>query len=327
MSPQVLGLFKPLLRFAKSSTNASALLFIAAILAMILANSPYNEWYQNALAHPVVVRISSFNVFSHNGHYMSMLEFVNDALMAVFFFVVGLEIKREVLVGELSSFRKAILPIIAACGGMVVPVLVYYLVCNQTPGSRGMAIPMATDIAFALGVLSLLGKRVPISLRIFLTALAVVDDIGGILIIALFYSGAIAYKFLVIAFILLGVLYWGNKQRVSSKIFYYLIGFFVWILFLESGIHPTIAGVLVAFTVPARPKINLESFVTGMKDALDKLRSAPEQQNDKATVLTHAQIHTLKEIEWRADRAISPLQDMVDDLEPFVNYLVLPLFA
>lgn len=327
MSPQVLGLFKPLLRFAKSSTNASALLFIAAILAMILANSPYNEWYQNALAHPVVVRISSFNVFSHNGHYMSMLEFVNDALMAVFFFVVGLEIKREILVGELSSFRKAILPIIAALGGMVVPVLVYYFVCNQAPGSRGMAIPMATDIAFALGVLSLLGRRVPLSLRIFLTALAVVDDIGGILIIALFYSGAIAYKFLFIAFALLILLYVGNKFRVSSKIFYYLIGFFVWILFLESGIHPTIAGVLVAFTVPARPKINLESFVVGMKDALDKLRSAPEQQNDKATVLTHAQIHTLKEIEWRADRAISPLQDMVDDLEPFVNYLVLPLFA
>lgn len=190
-------------------------------------------------------------MFSHHGEPMPMLAFVNDALMAVFFFVIGLEIKQEVLIGELSSVRKAILPVIAACGGMIVPVLFFLLVCNTGPEARGAAIPMATDIAFALAVLGLLGKRVPLSMRIFLTALAVVDDIGGIIIIALFYSGHIAYQPLLISLALLALLYAGGKMRVNNNLFYYIVGFFVWILFLESGIHPTIAGVLVAFTVPA----------------------------------------------------------------------------
>ncbi len=174
--------------------------------------------------------------------------------------MIGLEIKQEVLIGELSSVRKAILPVIAACGGMIVPVLFFLLVCNTGPEARGAAIPMATDIAFALAVLGLLGKRVPLSMRIFLTALAVVDDIGGIIIIALFYSGHIAYQPLLISLALLALLYAGGKMRVNNNLFYYIVGFFVWILFLESGIHPTIAGVLVAFTVPARPKLTLNAF-------------------------------------------------------------------
>ncbi|WP_286083873.1 Na+/H+ antiporter NhaA, partial [Parabacteroides goldsteinii] len=237
-------ILKPLRRFATQKSSASFLLFMATILAMILANSPWAYAYHHILSYPIDLQIGKFNLFSHHGEPMPMLAFVNDALMAVFFFVIGLEIKQEVLIGELSSVRKAILPVIAACGGMIVPVLFFLLVCNTGPEARGAAIPMATDIAFALAVLGLLGKRVPLSMRIFLTALAVVDDIGGIIIIALFYSGHIAYQPLLISLALLALLYAGGKMRVNNNLFYYIVGFFVWILFLESGIHPTIAGVL-----------------------------------------------------------------------------------
>ena len=192
---------------------------------------------------------------------MTVLAFVNDALMSLFFLLVGMEIKQEILIGELSSVRKAVFPIVAAFGGMIVPVLVFLIFCSTTPDIRGAAIPMATDIAFALSVLALLGNRVPLSLKIFLTALAVVDDIGGIIIIALFYSGHVAVIPLLLSIIVLAILYFAGKIRINSNAFYYIGGFIVWLLFLESGIHPTIAGVLVAFTIPARPIVQLEGFV------------------------------------------------------------------
>ena len=160
---------------------------------MILANSPLQDRYHHFLQFPVKLIFGDFSIFAHHGEPLSMLAFVNDALMAVFFFTIGLEIKQEVLVGELQSFRKALLPIVAAIGGMVIPVLFYFLICHDGPEANGAAIPMATDIAFALAVLGLLGKRVPLTMRIFLTALAVVDDIGGIIIIALFYSGHVSF--------------------------------------------------------------------------------------------------------------------------------------
>ena len=182
--------------FSSLNIAASILLFLMAILAAVIANSPMAPLYQGFLLQELHLRIGDFNLFSHGGHPLKMIEFINDCLMTVFFLAVGLEIKRELLVGELSSFRKASLPFVAACGGMLVPVIVYSLLVVQgTPETRGMAIPMATDIAFSLGVLSLLGKRVPLSLKIFLTAFAVVDDIGGILVIAIFYSSEVAYEY------------------------------------------------------------------------------------------------------------------------------------
>lgn len=174
MNRTIQVILRPLQHLASQKPNASILLFMATLLAMLLANSTLADAYHNILAYPV--DLGRFNPFMHHGEPMSMLAFVNDALMAVFFFLIGLEIKQEILIGELSSFKKAFLPIVAACGGMIVPVLVYYCVCSSAPGVRGVAIPMATDIAFALAVLGLLGKRVPLSMRIFLTALAVVDD-------------------------------------------------------------------------------------------------------------------------------------------------------
>ena len=257
-------ILKPLRRFAIMKPNASLLLFMATIIAMVLANSPLASSYHQLLAFPIDLQAGKFNFFSHHGEPMSMLAFVNDALMAVFFFVIGLEIKQEVLIGELSSFRKALMPIIAACGGMIVPVIFYMLVCHEPPASAGAAIPMATDIAFALAVLGLLGNRVPLSLRIFLTALAVVDDIGGIIVIALFYSSHIAIEPLLIAFGFLALLAIGGRMQINNYFFYFILGFVVWMFFLESGIHPTIAGVLVAFTVPARPRVEMDSFTSEM---------------------------------------------------------------
>ena len=320
-------ILKPLRRFAIQKPNASLLLFAATIIAMVLANSPWADRYHQLLAFPIDLQAGQFNFFAHHGETMSMLAFVNDALMAVFFFVIGLEIKQEVLIGELSSVRKALLPIIAASGGINVPVLFYMLVCNTPPEVNGAAIPMATDIAFALAVLGLLGKRVPLSMRIFLTALAVVDDIGGIIIIALFYSGHIAFEPLLISLIVLALLYVGGKFRVHNRLFFYIGGFIVWLLFLESGIHPTIAGVLIAFTVPARPVVKLDDFTCDMTGYLNMLDYTEVRQSRKAEVLTPTQIQVLNNIHTLADKTISPLQTIADKLHPLVNYVILPLFA
>lgn len=327
MRRNINAILNPIRRFATQKPNASVLLFLATIGAMVLANSPWAGVYHALLSFPVNLHIFGIQLFTHHGEPMSMLAFVNDALMAVFFFMIGLEIKQEILIGELSSVRKAILPVIAACGGMIVPVLCYVLVCNTAPEVRGAAIPMATDIAFALAVLGSLGKRVPLSMRIFLTALAVVDDIGGIIVIAIFYSGHISYEALLLSVVLLLVLYWGGKRQINNSWFYYGLGFLVWMLFMESGIHPTIAGVLVAFTVPARPVINLEKFSADMTDYLDMLDFTQVKHAKNATVLTSAQIYVLNNIHTLANRTVSPLQRIIERLHPLVNYLILPLFA
>ncbi|MDL2282735.1 Na+/H+ antiporter NhaA, partial [Parabacteroides sp. OttesenSCG-928-G06] len=327
MENNIRVILKPLRRFATQKPNASVLLFVATLVAMILANSPWAHAYHELLSFPIKLHIGNITLFTHHGEPMTMLEFVNDALMAVFFFMIGLEIKQEILIGELSSIRKSILPVIAACGGMIVPVLFYVLVCNTAPEVRGAAIPMATDIAFALAVLGALGKRVPLSMRIFLTALAVVDDIGGILVIAIFYSSHISFQALLISFALLLVLYLGGKMRIHSNLFYYFVGFLVWMFFLESGIHATIAGVLVAFTIPAQPQINLKRFTSNMTGYLEMLDFTEVKHSRNAEVLSPTQIHVLNNIHSIANRTISPLQSIADKLHPLVNYFILPLFA
>ena len=309
-----------------SSLNivASVLLFMTAILAAVIANSPFAPMYQDFLMHELHLRIGSFNLFSHAGHPLRMIEFINDCLMTVFFLAVGLEIKRELLVGELSSFRKAALPFVAACGGMLVPVIIYsLLVISGTPETRGMAIPMATDIAFSLGVLSLLGKRVPLSLKIFLTAFAVVDDIGGILVIAIFYSNEVAYGYLIVAAILYCFLYYMGKFGVTQKIFFLLIGVVIWYLFLQSGIHSTISGVILAFVIPARPRLDAGKYIKRIRDIISTF---PVSKSDDI-VLSNEQIAMLKLVERASDRVISPLQSLEDNLHGMVNFVILPLFA
>ena len=300
----------------------------ATVLALVIANIPsINEYYFNFWTQEVRLQVGDFNVFSHSGHPMDMLAFINDALMAIFFFSIGLEIKREILVGELASFKQALLPITAAVGGMVSPVLIYWLLAAGTEYSGGAAIPMATDIAFSLGVLAMLGKRVPLSLKIFLTTLAVVDDIGGIVVIAAFYTTHIEADLLLYAAGLLVVLLLGSHMHIKSKIFYLGIGGVVWFLFLNSGIHPTIAGVLVAFCVPATPVFAPKKYIKIIRNSIAHFRGEDDELLNQRTILNRHQLNWLKEVESASDKVISPLQELEDSLHPIVNYFIVPLFA
>ncbi len=300
----------------------------ATVLALVIANIPsINEYYFNFWTQEVRLQVGDFNIFSHSGHPMDMLAFINDALMAIFFFSIGLEIKREILVGELASFKQALLPITAAVGGMVCPVLIYWLLAAGTEYSGGAAIPMATDIAFSLGVLAMLGKRVPLSLKIFLTTLAVVDDIGGIVVIAAFYTTHIEADLLLYAAGLLVVLLLGSHMHIKSKIFYLGIGGVVWFLFLNSGIHPTIAGVLVAFCVPATPVFAPKKYIKIIRNSIAHFRGEDDELLNQRTILNRHQLNWLKEVESASDKVISPLQELEDSLHPIVNYFIVPLFA
>lgn len=312
---------------AGHATGGNVLMF-ATILALIVANIPgLNHYYEAFWTQEVRLQIGDFNLFSHNGHCMSLLSFINDALMAVFFFTIGLEIKREVLVGELASFRRALLPIVGACGGMIVPVIVFFGLSAGQDFSNGCAIPMATDIAFSLGVLALLGCRVPISLKVFLTTLAVVDDIGGIVVIAAFYSSSLQLEMLAYAAVILLILCLGGYFQIQTKIFYVGLGIVVWFLFLQSGIHPTIAGVLVAFCVPSKPVYAPVGYIRKIRNAIGNFRSEDDEALNRKSFLSAEEMNWLKEVESASDKVISPLQDLEDSLHPLVNYIIIPLFA
>ncbi|WP_286007902.1 Na+/H+ antiporter NhaA [Barnesiella viscericola] len=311
----------------KNYASGGNVLIVATLLAFILANSPLADLYFSWWAQPVSLQIGGFNLFSHGGESMTVMAFINDALMAIFFFAIGLEIKREVLVGELTSLKQALLPIVAAIGGMVVPVLLFMYVGRGSDFLRGSAIPMATDIAFSLGVLAMLGKRVPIALKIFLTTLAVVDDIGGILVIAIFYSSHIEVTYLLYAVGVFLALWIGGRAGVNSKMFYFILGGVVWFLFLNSGIHPTIAGVLVAFCVPAKPVLATSHFISTIRKEIVNFPQEQFADTDQSIMLSKEQLNCLKSIESASDKVISPLQDLEDTLHPVINYLIIPLFA
>ena len=322
------GIFFSARQALRRHASGGNILIVATVLALIVANIPgINDYYFDFWHQEVRLQLGDFNVFSHSGEPMTLLAFINDALMAIFFFSIGLEIKREVLVGELSSFRQALLPIVGAFGGMIVPVVIFYFMSRGTDYSGGAAIPMATDIAFSLGVLAMLGKRVPLSLKIFLTTLAVVDDIGGIIVIAIFYSTHIELALLGYAAILLGVLLLGSALRIKSKIFYLLIGGVLWFLFLNSGIHPTIAGVLVAFCVPATPVFAPLKYIKIIRKSIAHFSDDEPQDLVRRSILDKEQMNWLKEVESASDKVISPLQDLEDSLHPIVNYFIIPLFA
>ena len=312
----------------KNYTNGGNVLMLATALALIIVNIPgCTDFYNSLWVNEIELRVGNFNLFSHHGEPMSVMAFINDALMAIFFFTVGLEIKREVLVGELSSFRQALLPILAAVGGMIVPVALFYWFAAGTDYMRGAAIPMATDIAFSLGVLAMLGKRVPVGLKVFLTTLAVVDDIGGILVIAIFYSTSIDWMMMLYAAGGILMLISGGMLGMQSKLYYALIGIGVWFCFLNAGIHPTIAGVIVAFTVPAKPVFAPKKYIKAIRKNISHFAHDDDESLNSRTILDHDQMNWLKEIETASDKVISPLQDMEDTLHPLVNYLIVPLFA
>lgn len=305
------------------------ILILATVCALVVANIPgINTLYSDFWNQEMRLQVGDFNIFSHAGHPMTVLQFINDALMALFFFTIGLEIKSEVLVGELSSFRQALLPIMGAIGGMIFPVGLFLLLSLGTDYIDGAAIPMATDIAFSLGVLAILGSRVPLSLKIFLTTLAVVDDIGGIIVIAAFYSTHIDLAFIGYAAIGLAILIvGGGLMKIQSKIFYVLVGGVVWFFVLNSGIHPTIAGVLIAFCVPSVPVYAPNKYVKIIRSSIRHFNEADDEELGQGKLLNHEEMDWLKKIESASDKVISPLQDLEDSLHPVVNYLIIPLFA
>ncbi len=306
--------------FFHSQSAGGLILLFFAVIAVLAANipglSPLHEmWEQEGGI--------SIGDFSLN---MSMRQWVNDGLMAIFFFVVGLEIKREVLVGELSDIKHATLPIFAAVGGMLVPALIFAFFNHGTPTEAGWGIPMATDIAFAVGIISLLGKRCPLGIKVFLIALAIVDDLGSIFILAIFYpSHEIHFVYFIYIALLLGVLVVVNRLNLKNQLFYIIPGILVWYFVLQSGVHSTIAGVLLAITVPARTSINELRFYVRGKSLMEKFK---QHSNSEIKVLAnfeqHEIIHKLKS---QVD-AINPMMHRFEaGMHPWVNYVIIPLFA
>jgi NhaA family Na+:H+ antiporter len=312
-------LTKPFVTFAQHKLAGAALLLAATLLAMVLANSPWKDIYKHCLEMEIAVSAGTWAITKSLHHW------VNDGLMGIFFFVVGLEIKREIIAGDLSDRRKALLPIVAAVGGMLVPAAFFW---SQNPSgveSRGWGIPMATDIAFALGVLAILGNRVPIALKVFLTALAIVDDIGAVLVIAVFYTDEIHFVSLII-----GGSFWGasvvaNLLGTRSSVVYLLLGTMVWVAFLKSGVHATLAAVLMAATIPAQTRVDGRAFVDRIGGLLARLQHVGMPDGRK--LLRVEQLQVLHGIGHIMEGAMPPLQKLEHALVPVVTFLVLPLFA
>jgi len=303
--------------FINKEALSGVVLFFATILALIIANSSIGSYYLDFWKNHLGLSFGG-KVLS-----LSLKSWIDDGLMAVFFLMIGLEIKREVLFGELSSIKKASLPIIAAIGGMVVPALIYFLFNTKAPLSSGFGIPMATDIAFALGVLMLLGKKVPIQLKIFLVSLAVVDDLGAVLIIALFYTKTLHFEFIYISCGIMVLLFILNRLNVKSLIPYLILGIFLWLSVHDSGMHATIAGVLLAIFIPVRPKLKDDNFISTCKKSLDIFT---KNKNSKP-ILAQEQEEALEDMLKAQNQVQSPMSKLEHSLHDFSAFIIMPLFA
>ena len=313
------SVISPFQDFIRRSTSQGILLLATTVLAIIIANSALNESYQSILHTEIGISVGSFTLSE------DLLHWINDGLMAIFFLLVGLEIKREVLVGELSNLRAALLPIVAALGGAIIPALVYFIVNAGDGDMRGWAIPMATDIAFAIGLLALLGQRIPIALKIFLTATAIVDDLIAVLVIAFFYSSGIDPVTLGVGIGILMLLVLANLFGVRSLSVYLGLGVVVWVLFLQSGIHATIAGVLLALTIPARNRIDPATFSTRVRNLLQRLEEGGTEQTSLMT--DEDQQAVVHGIEAVSEQVQAPLQQLEHALHTVVAFVIMPVFA
>ncbi len=305
--------------FMHLETAGAVVLLAATVIALVLANTDAYGSLERILHIEIGFSIGSLQFEQSFKHW------VDDGLMALFFFVIGLEVKREIVVGELSKPRQAVLPILAALGGMIAPALIYLAFNAQGPAMRGWGIPMATDIAFALGVLSALGSRAPAKLRLFLTTLAIADDIGAIIVIALFYSDGVSWQWLVYAALLLAVLGLLNRFGVDTVVPYLILGLGVWFCFLNSGVHATIAGVLVAMTIPTRARMKPLDYCEFAREKLDEIEES--DQPDTHVLEDDAQQEAAFEIRRVSPQIASPLQRLEHALHPFTTFVVLPLFA
>ncbi len=317
--PLVDRVLAPFQRFARIEASGGIVLLGCTAAALAWANSPWADSYHHLWETELLLRAGPRELR------MSLHHFINDGLMAVFFFLVGLEIKRELLAGELSTVRQAALPMAAALGGLAVPAALYALVNRGGPGAAGWGVPMATDIAFALGVLALLGDRVPIGLKVFLTALAIVDDIGAVLVIAVFYSGGIAWGALAAAGIVLLLAIAANASGVRGAWPYAVLGVVLWAAVLTSGVHATVAGVLLAMTIPARTRIDQAGFRAGVRDALAGLEPA---RGPDDTILTNLEYQSaIHRVEALGEQAQAPLARLEHGLHGIVAFGIMPLFA
>lgn len=313
-------IIKPVNQFISKSTTGGIILFIAAIIAIFFANSPWATDYHSIWQHKIGISLGNLELK------MSLHHWINDGLMAIFFFVVGLELKRELSNGELASPKKAALPIIAAIGGMLFPALIYLFFNGGTDAAHGWGIPMATDIAFALGVLYLLGNKVPLSLKVFLTALAIVDDLGAVLVIALFYTSDLNLMYLSIGIALFILLLLCNKLGFKSPIFYAIIGIGgIWLAFLLSGVHATIAAVLAAFAIPANARINENYFSYKMNELRQRFYAIDPK--DRQPNLTGEQLLLVEEMRSLTKDALPPSQRLEHGMHSFVAFIVMPVFA
>ena len=334
-------LLAPVSKFIHQDTSSGLIMVAFMIIALVWANSPWVDAYDHFLHIPLTFGFGPWTITNSLSHW------VNDGLMTVFFFLVGLEIKREFLAGELSTRQQAILPVIAAIGGMIAPALIYTFFNWGQPSMKGWAIPTATDIAFAMGVMSLLGKRVPLSLKIFLTALAIADDIGAIIIIAVFYAGEIHVMALLGAAVVLGILLWGNRMCVRSLLFYSFCTFLLWAFILQSGIHATLAGVMAAMTIPFRSYSSGKNFVSAARASLYNYESAFAQGdyellifpdgsekvlyygNDDPyrTLVNPASVDAIQDLKNYCTYVESPLRALEHNLHFWVAFLIVPLFT
>lgn len=309
----------PIHEFLHEEASGGILLIICTIIALAWANSPFAEFYHQLWKIYFSIDIGGI------GLKYSLHHWINDGLMVIFFFVVGLEIKRELLVGELSSAKKAALPIAAALGGMIFPALIYTIFNLGSESASGWGIPMATDISFVVGILALLGKKVPLTLKIFILALAIVDDLGAVLVIAIFYTSNISLTSLFIAAGLIILLIVMTKMGVRNLLIYTFVGIALWLAFLKSGVHATVAGVLLAFTIPVSSRINTMKFKNETERLITEFDNAGEHGED---VLTNSErMGIVDKNENNCEKILTPLQRFEHGLHPWVSFFIMPVFA
>lgn len=319
--------WEPLLRFARLASRplegflriqaaSGILLVVAAAVALVWANSPWAASYVHLWQAPIAIQVGDF------GFERTLEWFVNDGLMVIFFFLVGLEIRREIHHGELSEWRRAALPVAAAAGGMLVPAGLYLFIAGAPEVRSGWGVPMATDIAFAVGILTLLGSRVPPALRVLLLALAVIDDLGAIIVIALFYSGGVSLSGLAVAAVGFTLIIGMQRFGVRAKLAYVAPSVIAWAGIYAAGIHPTIAGVVVGFMTPVRAWLGPEGFVTAARHELEQLAKV-----DTTTLSSHELAGTLRQVSVVRREAMSPAEGLIEMLHPWVAYGIMPVFA
>jgi NhaA family Na+:H+ antiporter len=311
-------LISPFQKFVKIESVSGILLFGTTIIAMLWANSNFSDAYTSLWQYKIGINFGEFELTK------PLISWINDGLMAIFFFLIGLEIKREVLIGELNTLRKATLPLFAAIGGMIFPLAIFFLLNKSPETTNGWGIPMATDIAFTLAILKILGNKVPLSLKIFLTAFAIVDDLGAVLVIAIFYSTGIDWMLILYAVIPLLILSFLSYKGYYIKYLTLIFGIIIWFLFLKSGIHPTIAGVLLAFTIPVRQKIDAHLFHKNLSDIVNRIS---EKDVKEVPILSKGQIKEMDNLDDLTDDFSSPLQNLEYKLHGWVAYFIIPVFA